>query len=487
MKIRGKVIIGVSLLVTLLVSAVGFLSIEKSREAVSLELRKRALLLSGTLAAQGGEALLSNDKLLLAAIMDNFTKNDLSMVYTAVIDSEENVIAHSDPRITPGSKAQAFLNEKSADSNESTYGEKGDIFESVTPIMIEGKKTGWAVAGLSKAAIEDAGLNLSLYILVVLCAAVFLGVGFAFLIGTLFVRPIRKLALGAKAIGQGDFEHKIEMKSKDELGELAEIFNKMAEDLQEKQGLVLEKDRIGNEMRIAQRIQNSLLPSSAPKMNNFEVAAYYKPSYEVGGDLYDFIPLKNEWQYGVAVGDVSGKGIPAAMLMSIIRTLLHSVDNEIILPSEFLKQVNRKLVETITPGMFVTLCYAVLDDNKKTINLASAGHEQVYLFAETKVTRIRPGGDVLGFVKPEVFDAGMQEQDVTLEKNELLLLYSDGLVEMRNPAGEEFGDKRIVNLVKPLITYSTDKVIQNIEKEIKVFCGNAQQHDDITLLAIKRK
>jgi PAS domain S-box-containing protein len=249
----------------------------------------------------------------------------------------------------------------------------------------------------------------------------------------------------------------------------------MAKQQQEAQ----ERERIEQELRVARMIQHTLLPKSLPELEGHEIAAYYQPAREVGGDFYDFLRLP-DGRLGLFVGDVSGKGVPAAIVMAITRTLLRSAYH-LGSPGEILKQVNDSLLPDIPPNMFVTCLVALLDSRTGRLQYANAGHDLPYVRHAAGVGKLQATGMPLGLMP----DMSYEQKEITLEPGESILLYSDGLVEAHDPRREMFGFPRMQGHVSAHPEGAT--LIDSLLAELERFTGeNWEQEDDITLLTLQR-
>jgi PAS domain S-box-containing protein len=253
----------------------------------------------------------------------------------------------------------------------------------------------------------------------------------------------------------------------------------MAKQQQEAQ----ERQRIEQELRVARLIQQTLLPKSLPGLPGYDVAAYYQPAREVGGDFYDFFEL-DDGRLGLIVGDVSGKGVPAALVMAITRTMLRATYRlGSPAPGEILEEVNNVLYPEIPPNMFVTCLAALLDSRSGRLHYANAGHDLPYLrHAEDGVSEeLRARGMPLGLMP----NMSYEQKEITLKPGESILLYSDGLVEAHDPRREMFGFPRMQGLVGAHPGGAT--LIDFLLAELERFTGEEwEQEDDITLLTLQR-
>jgi hypothetical protein len=203
-----------------------------------------------------------------------------------------------------------------------------------------------------------------------------------------------------------------------------------------------ERARIEQEMRTAQLIQQSLLPRDVPALPDWHFTPYYKPAKEVGGDFYDFLQL-DDGQLGIVIGDVSGKGVPAALVMAITRTMLRTAAGTTDSPGEVLARVNALLSSDITTGVFVTCFYALLHPESGRLRYANAGHDLPYWRHGDRVSEVRATGMPLGVMPGTRYE----ECDVTLAPGDSVLFYSDGLVEAHNIEREMFGFPRLMGLL----------------------------------------
>jgi len=255
-------------------------------------------------------------------------------------------------------------------------------------------------------------------------------------------------------------------------------------DVTEQKHEAKERERIEQELRIARLIQQTLLPKRLPDLLGYELAAYYQPAREVGGDFYDLFELE-DGRVGLVVGDVTDKGIPAALVMATTRTMLRVSAQRLLAPGEVLKQANEALVADIPPNMFITCLYAILEPESGHLLYANAGHDQPYLHHKKgdEVEELRARGMPLGLMPGMDYE----EKEITLARGERVLFYSDGLVEAHDPKGEMFGFPRLEGLVGNERTAGGTSLIEYLLKELKRFTGEGwEQEDDITLLTMER-
>jgi serine phosphatase RsbU (regulator of sigma subunit)/ketosteroid isomerase-like protein len=243
-----------------------------------------------------------------------------------------------------------------------------------------------------------------------------------------------------------------------------------------------ERERIEQELRVARRIQQASLPEKVPELEDWKISPYYRPAREVGGDFYDF-HLLSEGRLGVVVGDATGKGVPAALVMSttcgMLQLAARALDSSS--PGEVLVQVNETLLSRIPPNMFVTCFYAVLDPKSGHLVYANAGHDLPYLQHGGEAKELRARGMPLGLMPASSYE----EKEIVLDASESILFYSDGLVEAHDPEGHMFSFPRL----RALIAEHAGKrsLEEALLEELYSFVGEDwEQEDDITLLALRR-
>lgn len=247
-----------------------------------------------------------------------------------------------------------------------------------------------------------------------------------------------------------------------------------------------EKERIEQEMIWARRIQQELLPHCSPEIPGYDVFGGSIPALEVAGDYYDYITIDgNRWFFVIA--DVSGKGVPAALIMSVTRSLLQAYVDYESSPMDVLSKVNRRISQTIESEMFVTIAVMCLDAREKRISIARAGHEPVFMCnGSGRIEKIAPAGAAMGLLDPAIFRQSLRPYEGMISVGDVVLLYTDGVTEAQNKAGEEFGYQRIEDLLRKHASESAENIHNIIINAVQEFAADQPQHDDITILIIKK-
>jgi len=369
-----------------------------------------------------------------------------------------------------------------ADSRDA---ESGEVV--LAPLLIRFRPTA-VLRRLSPAALNVTDVLLGQALLAVggLFLVVYLG---ALMVGWLLARSITKsvhaLSVGTEQLRQGDFSHRIQVGSRDQLGDLAESFNMMGRGIEDLLRQRAEKERLEEELRIARRIQMSLLPQGDVELPGVQVAAACLPAAEVGGDYYDILRL-GETRLGVLVADVSGKGTSAALYMAELKGLVLSLSRIFDSPRRLLCEANRILAGTIDSRSFITMTYAVLDVEEKRLRFARAGHSPLVRAPEGGgATTLTPAGLGLGIDTGEQFDRLLEERELEVATGDVFLLFTDGLTEAMNESGELFGEARLCSLLTGHGPAASEDLKQRIMDSVHGFVGAAPQHDDMTLVVIR--
>jgi len=320
-------------------------------------------------------------------------------------------------------------------------------------------------------------------LLVVQGVALFFGAGLARQITS----AIHELFVGTERVQQGDFTHRITIDSKDQLGDLAEQYNIMNASIEHLLHVQREKQRLDDELRIARDIQQSLLPEAPPAFAGLTVADLCVPAREVGGDYYDFFELGPR-QLGVLVADVSGKGTSAALYMAELKGLMLALSHLERSPKALLTRVNRLLADHLDNRSFITMTYAVIDLDARTLTHARAGHTPLIVASAAGAEVIVPEGMVLGLRLPGAgprFESLLEEHTRPLNAGDVIVLYTDGITEAMDVTGELFTDASLSRVVAAHHHLDAAGIRERVLREVKAFVGDAEPHDDMTMVVVK--
>lgn len=326
--------------------------------------------------------------------------------------------------------------------------------------------------------------RMTIRILLLLVFGVLLGLGFAWNFSGKITNPIEKLTSGAVNLGKGDLETRVKVETQDEVGVLAETFNKMAADLQVSTKALVYKERMAKELEVAANIQKQILPKTLPSISGLDIATALVPAVEIGGDCYDFIQVDPD-THVIYLSDVTGHGIPSGIVVSIANALIYSYAKSPSL-KDILINANRTMREKTASNMFMTLI--MLRYSKGKLDYISAGHpEMLHYYAEKKkVVAERGGGIALGMV-PDVSKV-LNESSALFEAGDAIVLYSDGIPEAVNERGEQYGLPRMKRILQEAGELKTALAVKNaLLADVKAFMGKAVQADDITLVVLKKQ
>ncbi len=307
---------------------------------------------------------------------------------------------------------------------------------------------------------------------------------------------VHNLYVGTEKVTAGDFSHRIEVKGRDQLADLGASFNSMTENLERLVVVEKEKERLQSELEIAREVQNQLFPQAAPSMRTLELTGVCQPARMVSGDYYDFLCLQED-HVALAIGDVAGKGISAALLMASIQSIMRTQLSEsapamaitangrsrrTYSTSHMVSQLNKQLYANTSPEKYATFCFAVYDEEQKTLTYTNAGHLPPILIRDGAPHPLEVTGTVVGAFPMSLYE----EQTISLHRGDLLMAYTDGISEPENVYGEEFGVDRIIELLVKHEDLPANEIITNVMNAVRNWHGEAEMPDDMTLMLARR-
>ncbi len=332
--------------------------------------------------------------------------------------------------------------------------------------------------------IQSVILNcLLLFALILLLVTVFVGK-----LVNRIVDPLKTLALDVQKISQGNFEQRTQVRTDDEIGNLARTFNRMTESLQryivDLKDVTAKEERIASELAVAAKIQASMLPTEFPDCDAYRLFATMVPAKEVGGDFYDFF-LMDARHLAIVMADVSGKGVPAALFMAIGKALIKSHTVPGVSLGDVFTEVNHLLCDANSEGLFITAFEGVLDLATGEFNYVNAGHELPFICkaGETFEAHKIRAGFVLAGMEGTKYKAG----SMMLETGDKIFQYTDGVTEATNAENELYGMTRLQGVLSRHAQQSPKAILQSVKADIDRFAGEAPQFDDITMLCLEYK
>jgi sigma-B regulation protein RsbU (phosphoserine phosphatase) len=304
--------------------------------------------------------------------------------------------------------------------------------------------------------------------------------------GTMLTRTITRsvgdLYDGTLHVRRGDFSHRVRVTNRDQLGSLGDSFNEMTSSISELIEGQRERQRLENEVEIAREVQQQLFPHSIPKLPGLELAAICRPARVVSGDYYDFIQLGPS-RVGIALADISGKGIFAALLMASLQAALRStagLDSQAG-SAEIVSLLNKHLFKNTSDDRYATLFYAIYDSEAKTLTYTNAGHLAPIFIADGSVKALDQGGTVVGLFE----GAAYTECTLPVGPGTLMVAFSDGLTEPESVYGEEFGMERLNTEVMRQRQSSAARIAENLVAAAEQWAGTPEQADDMTVVVAR--
>ncbi|HZL56618.1 MAG TPA: SpoIIE family protein phosphatase [Bryobacteraceae bacterium] len=286
---------------------------------------------------------------------------------------------------------------------------------------------------------------------------------------------------GTQRIGRGDFSHKIPVRGRDQLASLGQSFNEMSGQLEKLVKVAKEKERLQSELTIASEVQNQLFPRSAPPSKTIRLTGACEPARSVSGDYYDYLCLPNG-NLALAIGDVAGKGISAALLMASIQSIMRTqLAQGPPVPSTMVAQLNRQLYANTSPEKYATFFFGIYDENNRMLTYTNAGHLSPILFCGGNVSSLEVTGTVVGLFPSIVYE----EQSVRFCDGDLLVAYTDGITEPENAYGEEFGAARLTETVERYQNMEPCEIVARVMESVKHWSGAPELPDDMTVLIAK--
>ena len=298
-------------------------------------------------------------------------------------------------------------------------------------------------------------------------------------------RSVHDLHAGTKKVETGDFSHRIPVRAKDQLSELASSFNAMTERVEQLIVEVKEKEKLEAELEVARLVQAQLFPKEVPVLASLELAGVCNPARVVSGDYYDFIPIASRGA-AVIVGDISGKGISAALLMASVQASMHAqlamdTDTEVS-TATLVTRLNRQLYASTPAEKYATFYCAVYDDRNSRLSYTNAGHLAPILIRNGEALRLESNGTVVGIFPEYPFE----QATIDLQSGDLLAVFTDGITESEDARDEQFGDERLIELLKNNSGKPLDDIIQLVMVTVGKWAHDPSARDDITVLLARK-
>lgn len=363
---------------------------------------------------------------------------------------------------------------------------RGKIYDFSKTVLnkLDKRRIGTVIIGLSDIIIRNEIASLITFIVPI--ALVFLGISIvgSIILATYTIRPIKALARGTEIIGTGNLDYRIEINSMDELGQLAREFNQMTAQIKEAKDKEIESRIMEEQIEMAKEIQEGLNPTGFYEKGGIQLKGHTKAARGVGGDYFDYIDI-NEDKVGALISDVSGKGVPASLVMVMIRTVFMSyISRGEVDCAGVVRAINESLSADFAIDKFATLFFMIYDRSTEELAFSNAGHGPLFCYRASKrsCTVTKLDGVPIGIDE----DSEYKQAKVKLFPGDMVILYTDGVTEMRNEQQEEYGIQRLNKLVVENSYLSAEDFIRLMVDDLEKFRGQEPPHDDTTMLVLKR-
>ena len=495
--LRIKFSLSIILLVFIIISTIsGFILYRESdllQEQIFQSTERELVHLSNT----ARESIGADELALIAAIQD-LQKNLTFLRYAFVLDANNGIIQYFDSRQqwSPGQ----IMN----DGIQRDYTVKGtpriNIVMSQDPLDKDGKiydfsitvlskinkrKIGTAIIGLSDIVIRKERANLVKVFVPISLLFLAIAIVGSIILATITIKPIRELSRGAAVIGQGNLDHRIEIDRSDELGQLAREFNLMTAMIKEAKEKEIESRIMEEQLEMARDIQEGLNPMDFYDKGGIQIKGFTRAAKGVGGDYFDYIDI-DENRVGALISDVSGKGVPASLVMVMIRTVFTSyISRQDVDCARVVRAINDSLSADFAIDKFATLFFMIYNRKNEELAFANAGHGPLFCYRADKnaCTATKLDGVPIGIEE----DIDYTQAKIKLNPGDMVVMYTDGITEMRNTAKEEYGLKRVHKLMLDHHRLNANDFVELLVNDVEEFRGEASPHDDMTVLVFKRE
>jgi sigma-B regulation protein RsbU (phosphoserine phosphatase) len=495
-----KTLVIIVVLFGIIATATSILSGWNLYRNLTQEYQSKGVAIAKSIADSSVEMLLNADVSTIQSVVDQFTEIE-GVSYVIVFDGQGEAISHTFVPTVPGdvlelqrqTLTQAFNG--GALTNHLRVEGMGDFLDIALPILAG--VAGYVHVGMDRSLIRSRIWSAVATQQALMFIIFSLSVLVAYALVNRISQPLKQLAdhagklatqdFSEPEIGPSDIDH-LPKKSQDEVGKLAESFitmeSALRQSVRELKETTAAKERIESELKIARDIQMSMVPKTFPPFPNrpeFDLYATLVPAREVGGDFYDFLFIDDN-RLCFAIGDVSGKGIPAALFMAVTRTLFRTAATNVSQPDKILSLLNLETCRNNDSCMFVTVFCAVLDTRTGKVEYSNGGHNLPYLISHDEITTLKnTGGMALGFTE----DATYRSEKIVLRAGDGLFLYTDGVTEAMDDRGNQFSEPRLEAFLHQVNGSSATEIIHRAVDQVKHHSAGAPQSDDITVLTLK--
>ncbi len=496
-KLFKKMLLIIIALFALIALTTSSLSVWELHNNLTREYKSKGRAISESIARSSVEMLLYRDASTVQAIIDQFIEIS-GVSYVFVVDAEGEIVSHTFVPQIPEGVLKIVKSEKDEEETEFMHidiSEIGKIIDIASPILAG--VAGHVHVGMDKEIINAHIRTAVIKQLSLMFAVFLLAVTLAYFFGNMISRPLNRLTEYAKELVTHDFSTPeniradiklLPEKSKNELGELAESFLYMEDSLKKYIKELTEttaiKEKAESELAIARQIQMEILPKIFPPFphrHELDIFATIKPAKEVGGDFYDFFFMDDDI-FCFVIGDVSGKGVPAALFMAVTKTLIKAASIKGLTPDEIMNRVNNDLSQNNDSAMFVTIFFGSLDLKTGEMLYVNCGHNLPLFIRQGKKAKYmrRSQGVIVGAMENVEFKL----EKIFIKPGDTIFMYTDGITEAMNEKNNFFSDERLLEDMNTMLDKTIEEKIHGLMDKIKIFSNGAPQSDDITMLTL---
>ncbi|MBN1500469.1 MAG: SpoIIE family protein phosphatase [Spirochaetes bacterium] len=429
---------------------------------------------------------INNDGSLQAVSFKNAvkTENDEKKIISTPVDTTLKLTDDVTKKALENNDSKKIIRQDIADNED----KEGIIFDFSLPvyhISIQSQKLATIRMGFSDELIRYQIAQVQKVIMYIAVGFIITAFIIAYVIAWITTRPLKKLSTGVSIIGTGNLDHKIKVNSHDEIGLLARQFNDMTGELKNAKDKEIENRIMEEQLEVAKEIQEGLNPSSFYNKKGIQIKGYTKAAKGVGGDYFDFIDI-DEHRVGALISDVSGKGIPASLVMVMIRTVFVTAirQSENVQCAQVVDSINNALSADFAIDKFATLFFMIYDRRNQMLSFANAGHGPLFCYRASrhKCTLTKLDGVPIGIMD----DVEYLQTEVPFNVGDIVVLYTDGITEMRNSVKEEYGRTRLQHLIVKNSDKNAKDLVDLIVTDVDNFRQDTPPHDDTTTLVLKR-
>lgn len=448
--------------------------------------------LGKTLAEQAGLYIINrrSDVEFDELVISYYTSNPV-LKRIVLADSTNTILAHSDDihNIRQPYEYPAGTDPGLVETPQRWHGENSQMNYLILPIRTGNRLLGWAYLTYTSEFVQERLQNAKDKILQVTGLLLVIGIVGIYLLSNYFVKPIVAITRRVRGFSSGDLESELPAEGAAEFFEISSALNEMMTRLRRDRHSAIEREKMAKEIEVASQIQKTLLPVRLPHLPGLEIDAFYRAASIIGGDLYDIFETADN-RCCLVVADVSGKGVPASLVMSMLRTVIRIFALKSASARDTLLKVNDYLAGNMPRGMFVTVLMAIYNSATRELDFVSAGHNPLLLYkaATRKVVKLNPSGMPLGVpvTLEKDFADTLESFDLRLDEGDLFFLYTDGITEAVDREGNQFGVERMIDFLRDTLEKDEQAQIKVLSKEIvnqvDSFSGYASQRDDITFV-----